>query len=103
MKEHTMSRINLDPLLTFPDGSHLVISTHHSVDDDFSCALYRAMIGSDDCVTFRMISNHFVASTCLSVQESAYHYVLRCYPEAAAVIKMPPYLIWHGPRPSEMQ
>ena len=98
-----MSRINLDPLLTLPDGSHLVISTQHSAGDDFSCALYSAVVRNDDCVTFRVISNHFVASTCMSVQESAYHYLLRCYPAAAAVIKKPPYLIWHGPRSSEVQ
>ncbi|HWG96718.1 MAG TPA: hypothetical protein VN647_06510 [Nitrospira sp.] len=98
-----MSRINLDPLLTFPDGSHLVISTQFSAGEDFSCALYSAVVGNDDCVTFRVISNHFTASTCMSVQESAYNYALRLYPDAAAVMKKPPYLIWHGPRSSRVQ
>lgn len=43
-----MSRLDFDPLLTFPDGSHLVISTQHPAGEDFSCALYNAVIGSDD-------------------------------------------------------
>ncbi len=98
-----MSRINLDPLLTFPDGSHLVISTQYSAGEEFSCALFSAVVGNDDRVSFHVISNQFVASTCLSVQESAYHYALRLYPGAAAVMKKPPYLIWHGPRPTEVQ
>lgn len=93
-----MSRINLDPLLTFPDGSHLVISTQCSAGGDFSCALYSAVVEKDDRAAFQIISNHFAASTCLSVQESAYNYALRLYPGAAAIMKKPPYLIWHGPR-----
>jgi len=97
-----MSRINLDPLLTFPDGSHLVISTQYSAED-FSCALYSAVVGNDGRVTFRVISNHFAASTCMSVQESAYNYALRRYPGVATVMKKPPYLIWHGPRSSEVE
>lgn len=98
-----MSRINLDPLLTFPDGSHLVISTQYSAGEDFFCALYSALVGNDGSVTFRVISSQFAASTCLSVQESAYNYAVRLYPGAAAAMKKPPYLIWHGPRSSEVQ
>lgn len=98
-----MSRLNLDPLLTFPDGSHLVISTQYSAGKDFSCALYSAVVGNDDCATFRVITNHFAASTCLSAQEFAYSYALRHYPNAAEVMKKPPYLIWPGPRSSEAQ
>lgn len=43
-----MSRLDLDPLLTFPDGSHWVISTRHSTGEDFSGALYSAVIENDD-------------------------------------------------------
>jgi len=93
-----MSRLNLDSLMTFPDGSHLVISTQHSADKEFSCILYSAMIGTNDCIAFRVISHDFAASTCMSAQESAYGYALRLYPAAATAIKKPPYLIWHGPR-----
>ena len=35
-----MGRTNLDPILTFPDGSHLLISTACSKEGRFSCALY---------------------------------------------------------------
>lgn len=93
-----MSRINLDPLMTFPDGSHLVISTQCSRDGDFSCALYSAIVEEDDRAAFRVISNHLAASTCLSAQEHAYSYALRLYPTAAEMMKKPPYLIWSGPR-----
>lgn len=93
-----MSRINLDPLLTFPDGSHLVISTQCSVDGDFSCALYSAMVETDDCTAFQVVSNHFAASTCLSAQEYAHSHAIRLYPSSAETIKNPPYLIWPGPR-----
>jgi len=93
-----MSRTNLDPLMTFPDGSHLVISTQCSRDGDFSCALYSAVVEEDDRMAFQVISNHLAASTCLSAQEHAYSYALRLYPSAAGMMKKPPYLIWSGPR-----
>jgi hypothetical protein len=92
-----MSRTNLDPLFTFSDGSHLVISTQCSKTGDFSCALFTAIISADDGAAFRMISNHLEASTCLSAQEHAYDYAIRHYPGAAELIKKPPYLIWQGP------
>ena len=37
-----MGRTNLDPIMTFPDGSHLLISTAWSKEGSFSCALYTA-------------------------------------------------------------
>jgi hypothetical protein len=93
-----MSRINLDPLITFSDGSQLLISTHCSRDGDFSCALYKAIIAADDGADFQMVSNHLEASTCLAAQEHAYSYAMRHYPHAADLMKKPPYLIWHGPQ-----
>jgi hypothetical protein len=93
-----MSRLNLDLLTTFPDGSHLVISTQCSRTGEFSCALYTATIEPDDHAAFQIISNHLSASTCLGAQEHAYGYALRLYPRAADLMKKPPYLIWHGPR-----
>jgi hypothetical protein len=94
-----MSRINLDPLMTFPDGSHLVISTQCLRDGDFSCALYNVILAEDDRAAFRMISNHLSATTCLGAQENAYGYAVRLYPHAAESMKKPPYLIWPGPQP----
>jgi len=98
-----MSSLNLDPLMTLPDGSHLVISTQQSVGGEFSCVLYSARMGHDDRIAFQVISHDFSALTCMSAQESAYGYALRCYPSAAAVIKKPPYLVWHGPRSAGSQ
>ncbi len=98
-----MSRINLDPLMTFLNGSHLVISTQCSRDGDFSCALYIDMVEEDDRPVFQVISNHLAASTCLKAQEHAYSYALRLYPSAAGMMKKPPYLIWSGPRSSLTQ
>ncbi len=98
-----MSRINLDPLMTFPDGSHLVISTQCSREGDFSCALYNAVVAEDDHAAFQVISNHLAASTCLGAQEHAYSYALKLYPRAAELMKKPPYLIWSGPRSGLVQ
>lgn len=92
-----MSRLNLDLLMTFADGSHLVISTQRSRDGDFSCALYMATIAADDGAAFQMLSNHLEASTCLGAQEQAYNYAIRHYPKAALEMKKPPYLVWSGP------
>lgn len=93
-----MSRTNLDPLMTFPDGSHLVISTQCSREGDFSCALYTAVIAEDDGAAFLSVSNHLSSPTCLGAQEHAYDYAIRHYPRAAELMKKPPYLIWSGPR-----
>lgn len=95
-----MSRCNLDPLLTFPDGSHLVISTQHRTDGDFTCALYKATLGEDDAATFGLISDGLAASTCRAAQDHAYRYALRIYPTAEPTLKKPPYLIWQGPAPT---
>lgn len=98
-----MSRSNLDPLLTFPDGSHLVLSTQYSNGGDFSCVLYSAMIGDDDHIAFNTLSHEFAASSCMKAQEFAYEHALRRYPTATTVMKKPPYLIWHGPRSSKIK
>jgi hypothetical protein len=98
-----MGRLNLDPLMTFPDGSHLVVSTQCLKEGDFSCALYRALMGAEDGASFQIISNHLAATTCLSAQEHAYSYALRLYPSAGAELRKPPYLIWQGPRSMVLQ
>ncbi len=98
-----MSRMNLDPLLTLPDGSQLVISTQSLKDGEFSCALYTATQHATDDAAFRMLSSHLAAGTCLAAQEHAYHYALRIYPNAVEILKKPPYLIWRGPQPDIQQ
>lgn len=95
-----MGRTNLDPIMTFPDGSHLLISTAYSQEGSFSCALYMATIEADDRGEFRILSHHLAAATCLVAQEDAYGYAQRLYPRSAETMKRPPYLIWHGPGPT---
>lgn len=95
-----MGRTNLDPIMTFPDGSHLLISTACSKEGNFSCALYMATIAADDQGAFRVVSNHLAAATCLVAQEDAYSYAQRLYPRSAETMKKPPYLIWSGPGPT---
>jgi len=98
-----MSRTNLDLLMTFPDGSHLVISTQCSKEREFSCVLYTATLGEDDQASFQVVSNHLSASTSISAQAHAYDYTLRHFPHADSLLKKPPYLIWSGPRSTLLQ
>jgi hypothetical protein len=83
--------------MTFPDGSHLVVSTQCSPDGEFSCALYTAVVSVDDQPAFQLVSTHISASTCMVAQEHAYDYAIRRYPLAAETMRKPPYLIWRGP------
>ena len=94
-----MSRSNLYPIMTLPDGTHLVVSTQSLNEGDFTCTLYNATIGEGDDAVFRIVSDHMAAPTCLAAQEYAYQYALRVYPGAGANMKKPPYLIWRGPQP----
>jgi hypothetical protein len=93
-----MGRLNLDPLFTFPDGSHLVISTQCSKEGSFSCALYTVLISGDDRTVYRIVSSHLEAETCLRAQANAYKHAIQLYPRTADKMKMPPYLVWHGPK-----
>ena len=98
-----MSRLNLEPLMTFSDGSYLAISTECSRDGDFSCSVY-TVLETGSHTNFRNIASHLLSgSTCLTAQEQAYSYALRLYPDAGAAMKRPPYLIWHGPQSSGNQ
>ena len=85
-----MSRLNLDPLMTFRDGSHLVISAQQSAGGEFSCLWYSTMMENDDRITFKVLSHHFDTSTCLSAQQFAYDDAFRFYPSAATVLKNHP-------------
>jgi len=98
-----MSRLNLEPLMTFSDGSYLAISTECLQKGHFSCSVY-SVVEMGECTTFRIIVNPLLsAATCLNAQEQAYSCALRIYPGAAAVMKKPPYLVWHGPHSSGVQ
>ncbi len=96
-----MARMNVDPLATFADGSHLLVSTQISKDGTVACELYVAQPDEAERLSLRAVSNQCVAETCLAAQESAYHSATRLYPNEALTIKKPPYLIWHGPSTSQ--
>ncbi len=93
-----MNRSNVEPIMTLSDGTHLVISTQSLRDGAFTCAVYRATIGTGDDAAFRIISDHLAAPTCLAAQEYAYQCALRIYPGSGETMKKPPYLIWRGPQ-----
>ena len=94
-----MSRSNLCPIMTLADGTHLVVSTQSLQQGDFTCTLYNATFGQGDDATFRIVSSHMTAPTCLAAQEHAYQYALRIYPMAGSNMRKPPYLVWRGPQP----
>lgn len=89
--------MNVDPIVTFPNGSQLVVSTQHSGTDSFTCELFEVNQGSQGGWDLRMVSNHLEASTCLAAQTIAYDYAKRLYPSSGIEMKQPPYLIWAGP------
>lgn len=86
-----------DALITFADGSELLVSTQYSGDGEFICELYRAMAGVTGKLDLRAVSDELHAATCGEAQESAYRYARQQYPERADM-KRPPYLIWSGPK-----
>lgn len=92
-----MGKLNVDPITTFPDGSHLLISTEYSKDGSFTCGLYVATVGEEERLHLRMVTEHLAASTCLEAQQLAYGYAQRLYPGTAEGMKKPPYLVWQGP------
>ncbi len=93
-----MSRLNIEPIWVFPDGSQLLISTQYSGEGRFSCGLYLASLGPEDRLDLRGLKSHFESSTCLGAQERAYSWAQTQYPGPADGMKKPPYLIWKGPR-----
>lgn len=91
-----MGKMNVEPMVTFHDGSQLLVSTQYAGEGRFACELYHSLIGTDKG-TLRVVSDHLEASTCSQAQNIAYGYATRLYPQMAGGIKTPPYLIWSGP------
>jgi hypothetical protein len=101
-----MAKMNIDPVMTFQDGSRLLISTKYIGDANFKCELYVSTRCDDNVSTqcdekkleLRMVSPYSIeASTCREAQEKAYFHAVRLYPQASVDMKKPPYLIWQGP------
>src|ERR1051326_9586767 len=92
--------MNIDPMITFSDGSRLVVSTrYHHADRNFICELYLCAVGpsGSNGNTFRSVTNPMEGSTCRGAQEIACSQARRLFPDNAHKIKGPPYLVWAGP------
>jgi hypothetical protein len=93
-----MARLNVEPMVTFADGSQLLVSTQYSRDGSFSCELFLSVPCTTEKLDLRAVSAHLEAPTCREAQEFAFRQAKRQYPENAVGMKEPPYLIWHGPQ-----
>lgn len=99
-----MGRMNVDSMITFSDGSQLLLSTRFVVEGGFTCQLYVSSLGGQGKEELRVVSNYFEAPTCRQAQDIAYSHARRLYPDLAGRMKEPPYLIWPGldtPVPSD--
>lgn len=92
-----VSKMNVEPIITFADGSQLLVSTQYSGAGSFTCELYLSVPCKKDKLDLRVVSDHLEAPTCREAQDVAFRYASRQYPEKASGMKGPPYLIWPGP------
>lgn len=93
-----MGRLNADPIVVFPDGGQLLVSTTYCGEGQFTCELYMmANVGQMDRMDLRVVSSLPDAATCRQAQASAYTQARHLYPGMANGMKEPPYLIWPGP------
>lgn len=93
-----MAKLNIDPVMTFQDGSFLLVSTKYIGDANFKCDLYVSTQCDENKLELRIVSPYSIeAATCREAQEKAYFHALRLYPTATVGMKKPPYLIWQGP------
>ncbi|MBM4124851.1 MAG: hypothetical protein FJ246_07870 [Nitrospira sp.] len=92
-----MGKMNVEPMVTFTDGSQLLVSTQYSGTGSFTCELYLSVPCKKEKLDLRVVSDHLEAPTCREAQDIAFRYAERQYPENASGIKAPPYLIWTGP------
>ena len=93
-----MSKMNVESLVTFSDGSQLIVSTYYTGEGRFSCELFVRVLQGEENYKLQSVSNLLLeARTCKEAQDSAYRFALDRFPDLANVIKAPPYLIWAGP------
>ena len=91
--------LNTDPMITFADGSLLLISTTYSGEGRFTCTLLKATPCRTGNTGVHAVSIPFEAPTCRQAQRQAYDCAVRLYPDRASGMKMPPYLIWSALQP----
>jgi hypothetical protein len=92
-----VGKLNVDPLVTFDDGSELLVSTQFLGTAGFSCALYISAPCERDKLDLRVVSVQLEARTCWEAHESVFLQARQLYPDPTVEIKRPPYLIWPGP------
>ncbi len=95
-----MTKMNVEPMTTFRDGSLLILSTQYVGESNFRCELYLSIVRDKEQMELQSVSGYpLEAPTCREAQEQAYGYAMRLYPDSASRMKKPPYLIWNGPTP----
>ena len=92
-----MGKLNADPIVTFPGGERLLVSTTYRGEGQFVCELYMAGVGQQERMDLRVVSSLPEAPTCRQAQASAYAQARHLYPGTSEGMKEPPYLIWPGP------
>lgn len=94
-----MGKMNVDPIITFSDGSQLLVSTNHSGEGRFTCELYlfNPRPSVKDGGDLRTVSGGLEAPSCRQAQDYACSQARRLFPDDATTIKNPPYLVWPGP------
>jgi hypothetical protein len=94
-----MSKMNVEPLITFSNGSQLLVSTRYVGDGHFICELFMldAQSGAIDGKNLRAVTGGMEAPTCRQAQDFACGQARRLFPDNAPKIKEPPYLVWTGP------
>lgn len=92
-----MGKLNADPIVTFPDGGQLLVSTTYCRDGGFACELFMAGLEQMGRRDLRVVSSLPESPTCRQAQASAYTQARYLYPGVAESMKEPPYLIWSGP------
>ena len=93
-----MGKLNVDPIMTFGDGSQLLVSTQHIGAGRFTCELYLSNPGpAGNDGGLRPVSEGLEAATCRQAQDFACSQARNLFPNSAATIKTPPYLVWSGP------
>ncbi|MDE3036126.1 MAG: hypothetical protein KGO52_16115 [Nitrospirota bacterium] len=92
-----MGKMNVEPLITFSDGSQLLVSSQYTGEGSFTCELYLSTPCGKEKLDLRALSDHLEAPTCREAQDIAFHYAQRQFPDSASGMKEPPYLVWSGP------
>lgn len=93
-----MGNMNVELIITFTDGSPLLVRSHYSGAGSCTCELYLSVPCKNGKLDLRACRTTLKRPPCREAQDIVFHYARRQFPDSANAIKEPPYLIW--PRPS---